>query len=446
MKCPKCGYHSFEYLERCRKCGNDLAAFKAKFNLRSLIFPKRQSGTAAPAVAGEDFAFEAESSAPVVAAAVTAVAATAVSTAAANATDFGFDFMDETPVADESSPTPADGASPFPGEIEPSAGKGVFDSDAFDWNAEEESVKETSGVDAEEEEAVDTAAGEENFGLDLSWDTELPVLEQAAAVEPEDPSDPLDMDSLSDWDFEAESPLPPEAETVKTKGQEAPRDPFEVREPEMESPVPESDLQTPFPASPAPAETAEDPAPAAMTGADATSAVDASAEILPTTMPEAPGASEGDEPKIADGLPRALALGVDLLLLGGIFLLFLIAGERALTPGASGRLLPSFESLLRLAIPYFLVGFSLSFGYFTLFHFLVGQTPGKMLLHLRVETEDGSPLDLSQAFLRSTGGLFALLAGGLGFLGILSTRRRGWNDRFAGTRVVAAMPEGETAE
>lgn len=435
MKCPKCGYHSFEYLERCRKCGNDLAAFKAKFNLRSLIFPKRQSGATAPVVAGEDFAFEAEQPPPVAAAAVTAVAVTAASTTAANATDFGFDFMDETPGADASSQIPVGVEDPFPDEIASPAGKGAFDGEAFDWNAEDETVNEATGVDGGDE-AVDEAAGDDSFGLDLSWDAELPVLEQAAAVEPEDPSDPLDMDSLSDWDFEAESPLPPEAETVKTKGQEAPRDPFEVREPEMEIPVPEVDLQPISPASPAPAGTADDSASAAVT----------SAEVTITAITETVVASEGDEPKVAAGLPRALALGADLLLLGGILLLFLVAGERALTPGITGRLLPSLESLLRLAIPYFLVCFSLSFGYFTLFHFLVGQTPGKMLLRLRVETEDGLPLDLPQAFLRSTGGLFALLAGGLGFLGILSARRRGWNDRFAGTRVVTVASEAEAGE
>lgn len=442
MKCPKCGYHSFEYLERCRKCGNDLAAFKSKFNLRSLIFPKRQNGAAAPAATSESFAFEAEPSASVTTAAVTAVAATAATATATNATDFGFDFMDETPGADESAPIPASAESPFPDEVAPSAGKGAFDSEAFDWNAEDEALKEATGGD-EVEEAVETAAGDESFGLDLSWDTELPVLEQTAAVEPEDPSDPLDMDSLSDWDFEGESPLPPETETVKTKGQEAPRDPFEVREPEMESPVPEVDLQPLSLLSTASAGTAEDSATAAMMGAVA---LPSAAEIPRTSISKAATTAEDDEPKVAAILPRALALGVDLLLLGGVLLLFLIAGERALTPGVSGRLLPSLESLLRLAIPYFLVGFSLSFGYFTLFHFLVGQSPGKMLLRLRVETEDGLPLDLPQAFLRSTGGLFALLAGGLGFLGVLSARRRGWNDLFAGTRVVASSLEDETAE
>lgn len=28
MKCPKCGYVSFEYLDTCRKCGRDLSQFK----------------------------------------------------------------------------------------------------------------------------------------------------------------------------------------------------------------------------------------------------------------------------------------------------------------------------------------------------------------------------------------------------------------------------------
>lgn len=435
MKCPKCGYHSFEYLERCRKCGNDLAAFKAKFNLRSLIFPKRQGASPVPAVAVEDFAFEAEQPAP--------VAAADASAPAANATDFGFDFMEETPVANERSQAPATAESPFLDEIAIPAGKEAFDTEAFDWNAEDDELKEATGGD-EVEDAVDTAAGDENFGLDLSWDAELPVLEQASA-EPEDPSDPLDMDSLSDWDFEGEAPVP-EAEPVKAKGQEAPRDPFEVREPGMESPVPEVDLQTLSPASPPPVEMEEEPATAAMTSTITAGVAHAATEILPAAAPEDAVAAKGNESKIPPLLPRALALGVDLLILGGVILLFLVAGERALAPVDSGRLLPSFESLLRLAIPYFLVGFSLSFGYFTLFHFLVGQTPGKMLWRLRVETEDGSPLDLPQAFLRSTGGLFALLAGGLGFLGILSARRRGWNDRFAGTRVVAARPEDNMPE
>ena len=105
---------------------------------------------------------------------------------------------------------------------------------------------------------------------------------------------------------------------------------------------------------------------------------------------------------------------------------------------AETSFIPSLETLIDLSVPYFLVLFFLAFGYFTLFHFLVGQTPGKMLTGLRVETTGGEPLTFSQAFLRSVGGLLQLLPAGLGYLVMLtSPERRGWNDRLAGTRVVA---------
>ncbi|MBI5657278.1 MAG: hypothetical protein HZC44_10890 [Geobacter sp.] len=39
MKCPKCGYNSFEYLNTCRKCGIDLAGFKNTLGLRPVILP-----------------------------------------------------------------------------------------------------------------------------------------------------------------------------------------------------------------------------------------------------------------------------------------------------------------------------------------------------------------------------------------------------------------------
>jgi len=37
MKCPKCGYHSFEHLDSCKKCGQGLSDHKAKYNLRGFI-------------------------------------------------------------------------------------------------------------------------------------------------------------------------------------------------------------------------------------------------------------------------------------------------------------------------------------------------------------------------------------------------------------------------
>ena len=126
----------------------------------------------------------------------------------------------------------------------------------------------------------------------------------------------------------------------------------------------------------------------------------------------------------------------DLILLAFVGISFVLAAEAAMATGGAG-FLPSLETLINLSVPYFLVLFFLAFGYFTLFHFLVGQTPGKMLMGLRVETTEGEPLAFAQAFLRSVGGLFQLLPVGLGYLMVLSnSERRGWNDRLAGTRVV----------
>lgn len=39
MKCPKCGYNSFEYLDTCKKCNNSLIAFKESLGLRPVILP-----------------------------------------------------------------------------------------------------------------------------------------------------------------------------------------------------------------------------------------------------------------------------------------------------------------------------------------------------------------------------------------------------------------------
>lgn len=39
MKCPKCGYNSFEYHDNCKKCSNDLTLYKATYGLKTIAFP-----------------------------------------------------------------------------------------------------------------------------------------------------------------------------------------------------------------------------------------------------------------------------------------------------------------------------------------------------------------------------------------------------------------------
>lgn len=79
MKCPKCGYHSFESLDNCKKCGHDLIEHKAKYNLRGLTLP----GTAVTAEAAATSA------------AVETGSVATVDADADESIDFGFDFLEE---------------------------------------------------------------------------------------------------------------------------------------------------------------------------------------------------------------------------------------------------------------------------------------------------------------------------------------------------------------
>jgi hypothetical protein len=77
MKCPKCGYHSFDHLDSCKKCNNDLVAHKAKFNLRGFFSPGQP---AVVAVASESVIDESDED---------------LEESSDGSVDFGFDFLEE---------------------------------------------------------------------------------------------------------------------------------------------------------------------------------------------------------------------------------------------------------------------------------------------------------------------------------------------------------------
>ncbi len=79
---------------------------------------------------------------------------------------------------------------------------------------------------------------------------------------------------------------------------------------------------------------------------------------------------------------------------------------------------------------------ALALAYFSFFGYWGGQTPGKMLLHLRVERMDGAPLTLGQAVARS--GAYLLSAVTLfGFLlAAFNLHKRALHDYIAGSHVV----------
>jgi uncharacterized RDD family membrane protein YckC len=165
---------------------------------------------------------------------------------------------------------------------------------------------------------------------------------------------------------------------------------------------------------------------------------------LTAAAPVAEGAEDQGAPALA---ARLLAGVFDLALLLGAFMLFVTAGE-ALRQGHWSPIWPDPALLLNQAEAYGLVFALLAFGYFTLFHYLVGQTPGKMASRLQVESLDGAPLGWAQAVWRSLGDLLCLLPGGLGFLSIIvrDGEGRGWNDRLAGSRVAVVAADEEQPE
>lgn len=62
MKCPKCNYTSFDYLDSCKKCGKDLIEHRENFNIRSVLFASGAAGVVAAAAVDtggeDDFEFD----------------------------------------------------------------------------------------------------------------------------------------------------------------------------------------------------------------------------------------------------------------------------------------------------------------------------------------------------------------------------------------------------
>ena len=80
-----------------------------------------------------------------------------------------------------------------------------------------------------------------------------------------------------------------------------------------------------------------------------------------------------------------------------------------------------------------------SVGYFVVFWSTTGQTPGARVMEIRVVSDDGRRLKPGRALVRCVGVLLAALPLFAGFIRILfDARRRGFQDRLAGTLVIEA--------
>lgn len=99
-----------------------------------------------------------------------------------------------------------------------------------------------------------------------------------------------------------------------------------------------------------------------------------------------------------------------------------------------------FEHLIMISLSGILVGsFPLVFipVYFLIFHALGGETPGKLVMGIRVVNGENRTIRPGASFLRVVGYLLSGIPLGTGFIWILFDQdKRAWHDKLAGTRVV----------
>ena len=138
-------------------------------------------------------------------------------------------------------------------------------------------------------------------------------------------------------------------------------------------------------------------------------------------------------------LSRALAFIIDIALLSCLHqILFFILGSR-IAPLLTIDPMTFFVVAIPLYIVAFLLGFMLlSLFYFTFFHAWFGQTLGKMIIGIKVVSENDMAPSASMAFLRWTGYMLSLLPFAAGFLwSAVDKDHDAWHDKLALTRVVA---------
>lgn len=156
------------------------------------------------------------------------------------------------------------------------------------------------------------------------------------------------------------------------------------------------------------------------------------AETVPTAPPSAPPPTTtlSDLPKAGFWI-RGVASMIDSLLLGIVQLIFaavlgLTTGDLDPQSGAAIGLLTSIASIVvGIAYAVFFTGYC-------------GQTPGKMLLRIKVIRTSGAEIGYGRAFLREIPGKFlSSIILGIGYLMVaFDDRKQGLHDRIADTFVV----------
>lgn len=153
------------------------------------------------------------------------------------------------------------------------------------------------------------------------------------------------------------------------------------------------------------------------------------------------GAAPAEDVRYVGLATRAIAFALDAAAINLVAVIVGIGASLILSllhlPGALKAILAAMG-----AVAY--VGWSV--GYFVVFWSTTGQTPGARMMQIRVLTAGGAVLGPRRALLRCLGVLLAALPLFAGFVRILfDARRRGFQDRLAGTVVLETSQIGFAA-
>lgn len=155
MKCPKCGYNSFESHDSCKKCSSDLSGYKQTYGIAPIVFPleirEKMAATLRAASVDEPIAESVESHEDMFAFDLPEETATA----AATFKDDPFDFdkpaqaaglvqgkVEDDPFADLLETTPQVSSDPFgspaaaaaPQAAAATSAPGEFELENFSWD------------------------------------------------------------------------------------------------------------------------------------------------------------------------------------------------------------------------------------------------------------------------------------------------------------------------
>ena len=152
-----------------------------------------------------------------------------------------------------------------------------------------------------------------------------------------------------------------------------------------------------------------------------------------TNLGEEPGSLEETEPYSMAGLKlRAIAFFIDLVIVSLIAYLTIVSGFYFIADSGIDK-----SELSRVFVPIYVLLFFLASTYFIFLHSYAGRTIGKMVVGIKIISDEGRPVGIWASFVRWVGYYISAVFFFAGFIwSVFDSNSQAWHDKIAGTYVV----------